>query len=158
MQRIGLAVVLACTLLAAPLVGEAQQAGKVPRIGVISHESLPSEADLQRSPFLQELRTRGWVEGQTIVIERRYAALNFEKLPELAADLVRLKVDVIVALGGPAARAAKKATSTIPIVMTAGNALEQGLVTNLARPEHHRVHELNRARNQFKPERVEAPS
>jgi len=89
---------------------------------------------LQRSPFLQELRTLGWVEGQNLVIERRYAAFSGEKLPDLMAELLQLKVDVIVAFGGPAARAAKKATTTVPIVMAIGAALEQGLVTNLARP------------------------
>ena len=99
-----------------------------------SIRSPPSEAVLQRSPFLQELRTLGWVEGQNLVIERRYAAFSGEKLPDLMAELLRLKVDVIVAFGGPAARTAKKATTTVPIVMAVGAALEQGLVTNLARP------------------------
>jgi putative ABC transport system substrate-binding protein len=94
----------------------------------------PSEAGLQRSRFLQELRTLGWVEGQNLVIERRSAAFSGEKLPDLVAELLRLKVDVIVALGGRAARAAKKATTTVPIVIAVGDALEQGLVTNLARP------------------------
>jgi putative ABC transport system substrate-binding protein len=131
---IGLIVTFGIGLLLTPLVVAAQKPGKVPRIGVLVFGSPPSKAGRQRSPFLQELRTLGWVEGQNIVIERRYAAFSLEKLPDLVAELIRLKVDVIVAVGGASARAAKKATTTVPIVMTVGDALEQGLVTNLARP------------------------
>jgi ABC-type uncharacterized transport system substrate-binding protein len=131
---IGLIVTFGIGLLLTPLVVAVQQPGKVPRIGVLEFGSPPSKAGRQRSSFLQELRTLGWVEGQNIVIERRYAAFSLEKLPDLVAELIRLKVDVIVAFGGASARAAKKATTTVPIVMTVGDALEQGLVTNLARP------------------------
>jgi putative tryptophan/tyrosine transport system substrate-binding protein len=85
-----------------------------------------------RSEILREL---GWVEGENVVFERRYAENRLERLPELAADLVRLKVDVIVATGTLAPLAAKRATSTIPIVMTgAGDPLGTGLVDSLARP------------------------
>ena len=116
-------------------IGEASDT-RSPRAGpraVVAAQS--TGADFQRSPFLQELRTLGWVEGQNLVIERRYAALNFATLPALVAELIRLNVAVIVAWGGPAARAAKNATTTIPIVVSVGSLLEQGLVTNLARPE-----------------------
>src|SRR5438034_6744446 len=77
----------------------------------------------------------GWIEGQNVVIERRYAENRVERLPELAAELVRLNVDVIVGIGTLAPLAAKRATSTIPIVMTAaGDPLGSGLIANLARP------------------------
>ena len=128
-------IILALGILTMPLAVNAQQRDHVPRIGVIEQGAPPSEADFQRSPFLQELRTLGWVKGQNMVMERRYAAFNFAMLPALVAELIRLNVAVIVALGGPAARAAKNATTTIPIVMSVGSLLEQGLVTNLARPE-----------------------
>ena len=130
-------ILLALGILTLPLAVNAQQRGHVPRIGMIEQGAPPSEADFQRSPFLflQELRTLGWVEGQNLVIERRYAAFNYATLPALAAELVRLNVAVIVAWGGVAARAAKNATTTIPIVVTVSSLLEQGLVTNLARPE-----------------------
>ena len=81
------------------------------------------------------MRALGWIEGKNIVFERRYAENHLERLPELAADLVRLKVDVIVAAGTLAPLAAKQATATIPIVMTtAGDPLGSGLVASLARP------------------------
>ena len=99
-------------ILLAPLAADAQQAGKVYRIGFLSlRPPLTSP-----SPFDQALRELGWMEGQNLAFERRYAEGKLEQLPHLAAELVRLKVDVIVALATPAARAAKQATSTIPIV------------------------------------------
>ena len=85
--------------------------------------------------FRQELSKLGWIEGKNITIEYRFAEQKTERLPELAADLVRLKVDLIVVSGGPPALAAKKATTTIPIVMTsAGDPVGAGLVASLARP------------------------
>ena len=85
--------------------------------------------------FRQELSKLGWIEGKNITIEYRFAEQKHERLPELAADLVRLKVDLIVVTGGPSALAAKKATTTIPIVMTiAGDPVGAGLVASLARP------------------------
>ena len=85
--------------------------------------------------FRQELSKLGWIEGKNITIEYRFAEQKTERLPELAADLVRLKVDLIVVSGGPDALAAKKATTTIPIVMTnAGDPVGAGLVASLARP------------------------
>ena len=85
--------------------------------------------------FRQELSKLGWIEGKNITIENRFAEQKRERLPELAADLVRLKVDLIVVTGGPVALAAKGATTTIPIVMvTAGDPVGSGLVASLARP------------------------
>jgi len=108
---------------------EAQQAKKVPRIGFLSAAPAIDPA------FLQGLRELGYGDKKTILIEQRSANGRLEKLPELAADLVRLKVDVIVTQGTPAALAAKKATSAIPIVMaTSGDAVGAGLVASLAHP------------------------
>src|SRR5262245_6622504 len=115
---------------------EAQQPTKVFRIGYLSAfdpavESASSEA------IRLALRERGYIEGQNIAIEYRYAEGKLDRLPELAAELVRLKVDIIVASGGAwAAREAKNATKTIPIVMMGGGSdpVEEGLVESLARP------------------------
>ena len=83
----------------------------------------------------QELRKLGWIEGQNITIEYRFAEQKSERVPELATDLVRLKADLIVVSGTPVALAAKRATTTIPIVMTsAGDPVAAGLVASLARP------------------------
>jgi putative ABC transport system substrate-binding protein len=127
---------LAGGLLAAPLAAEAQPAGKVYRIGYISNSprNTPEISRLHEA-FRQGLRERGWVEGRNAVIEWRFAEGRMERFPDLAADLVRLKVDLIVTLGGPAARAAKQATKTIPIVAVAvSDPVGQGLVASLARP------------------------
>jgi putative ABC transport system substrate-binding protein len=120
--------------LAAPLAAEAQQAGKVSHVGVLSVGTRPSPTS-SLSPFLERLRELGWIEGRNLILESRYAEFKPERLPELAGELVRLKPDVIVAVGTPAAVAAKNATSTIPIVSFAGDPVRSGLVTNLARPE-----------------------
>ncbi len=122
----------ATAILGAPFVANAQQAGKVYRIGYLGN--VPTPPPLWEA-FLRGLRELGWVEGQNIVIERRNAEGRFERLPDLAADLVRLKVDLIVAAGSPAPLAAKRVTNTIPIVMTnAGDPVGSGLVKSLARP------------------------
>jgi putative ABC transport system substrate-binding protein len=127
----------AAALLAAPLAAEAQQAGKVPRLGYLSALS-GSDPQLQRSldEFRQRLRELGYVEGQSLAIEYRWAEGKIERLPDLAAELVRLKVDVIVASGGlPVAQAAQGATKTIPIIMTGpADPVATGLVASLARP------------------------
>jgi putative tryptophan/tyrosine transport system substrate-binding protein len=111
-----------------------QQTGKVWRIGYLS--SLSATEDSTRSEaFRQGLRDLGYVEGQNAVIETRYADGRFEKLLELAAEIVRLKVDVIVAAPTSAIRAARQATQTIPIVMAfSGDPIGEGLVAGLARP------------------------
>ena len=123
-----------CTLLyALCFSAEAQQQEKVPRIGFLG--SLSGSSDERVEAFRQELRELGYVEGKNIIIEYRYADGKLERLPSLAAELVRLKVDILVARGAPAAHAAKNATSTIPIVI--GNAADPvgtGLVASLARP------------------------
>src|SRR5262245_65222507 len=110
---------LALGTLAAPLTAEAQPAGKLPRVGYIWPGSGSDPARLRRfEAFRQGLRELGYVEGQSIVIEPRWADGKYDRYPALVADLVRLKVDVIVASGGAATKAAQQATKTIPIVMS----------------------------------------
>jgi putative tryptophan/tyrosine transport system substrate-binding protein len=118
-------------LLAVPLGAEAQQAGKVYRIGLLS----PTSQGFGVEAFREGLRTLGYVEGHNIVVELRSAEGRFDRLPDLAAELVRLRVDVIVAVVTQASLAAKNATTTIPIVMLAvGDPVGAGLVTSLAQP------------------------
>ena len=120
--------------LSAPLAAEAQPTGKVYRIGYLA----PGSATVSQLPveaFREGLRELGLVEGQNIVIDYRFAEGRFDRLPELAAELVRLRVDVIMAGPTPPAMAAKKATGTIPIVMAGvGDPVELGLIASLARP------------------------
>ena len=136
LSTIGLLVTFGIGLLWTPLVATAQQPVKIPLLGILTRGSPPSEAERQRSSFRTQLRELGWHEGHTIAIEGRYAEGNLERLPALAAELVRLHVDVIVANGTPATQAAKQATSTIPIIITGigGNPVDTGLVASLARP------------------------
>jgi putative ABC transport system substrate-binding protein len=128
-------LVLLPALLAAPLPADAQQAGKVPRIGFLSLTS-PSDRPALLDAFRQRLRELGWIEGQNIVIDYRYAEDRVDRLPDLAAELVRLKVDLIVASAGTqVATAAKNATETIPIVMIfVRDPVGTGLIKSLARP------------------------
>jgi putative ABC transport system substrate-binding protein len=113
---------------------DAQQPGKIFRIGFLDGSTASGNAVMVEA-FRQELTKLGRIEGKNIGIEYRFAEHRQERLPELAADLVRLKVDLIVVAGVPAASAAKKATTTIPIVMTtSGDPVGQGLVASLARP------------------------
>ncbi len=108
---------------------EAQQTKKVPRIGFLSATPSINPA------FLEGLHTLGYTEGENIIIEYRSAQDKLERHPDLAAELISLKVDIIVTQGTPAAQAAKKATSTIPIVMaTSGEPVGSGLIASLARP------------------------
>jgi putative tryptophan/tyrosine transport system substrate-binding protein len=134
-RGVALVAVLAVSLLAAPLVAEAQQAGKAPRIGFLSLTS-PSDRPRLLDAFQQRLRELGWVEGQNMVIDYRYAEGRVDRLPHLAAELVRLKVDLIVASAGTqAATAAKNATETIPIVMIfVRDPVGTGLIASLASP------------------------
>ncbi len=119
-------------LLAAPLAADAQPAAQLHRIGYLSGGSAASP---YHKAFQQGLRELGWIEGQNIAIDFRFADNRYERLSDLAADLVRLKVDLIVAQPTPAALAAKNATSTIPIVMiNTGDPERLGLVASLARP------------------------
>jgi len=120
-------------LLASPRAAEAQTA-KVRRIGILVGSSASFIAPYIET-FRQALRGLGYLESQNIAIEYRYAEGKYERLPLLAADLVRLKVDIIVTEGTPPSHAAKQATTTIPIVMTVtGDPVVTGLVANLVRP------------------------
>jgi putative tryptophan/tyrosine transport system substrate-binding protein len=120
---------LSAVLIALSSPVEAQQPKKVAKIGFLSTSSSPSE------PFRHGLRDLGWVEGQNISIEYRLVAGKVASLPAMAEELVGLKVDVIVTQGEPALRAARQATSTIPIVMTSsGDPVGTGFVASLARP------------------------
>ena len=113
---------------------DAQQPGKILRIGFLDVSTASGSAVLVDA-FRQELSKLGWIEGKNITLEYRFAEQKSERLPELAADLVRLKVDLIVVTSGPSALAAKKATTSIPIVMAnAGDPVGEGLVASLARP------------------------
>jgi len=135
-RTVGLIITLALVLPTAPLAADAQQPGKVPRIGVLAN-ALPTTPEVSRNweAFRQGLGERGWVEGQNIVIEYRWAEGRLERFPALAAELVGLKLDLIVAASTPGARAAKQATSTIPIVMVyVSDPVGDGLVASLARP------------------------
>ena len=133
-SAVGFVVTLTLSLLVAPLTAEVQQATNVHRIGRLSPGS-PTEPNPNLEAFRQGLRDLGYVEGQDLVIEQRYAEGSEERLHDLAAELVRLKVDVIVAAGSPAIRAAQHATRTIPIVMAAPpDAVAAGFVASLANP------------------------
>ena len=126
------ALALAFTMCA--VAATAQQATKVFRIGFLDPGTASGSAVLLDA-FRQELSKLGWIEGKNIAIEYRFAEQKPERLPDLAAELVRLKVDLIMIAGAPAALAAKKVTTTIPIVMaSSGDPLSSGLVESLARP------------------------
>jgi putative ABC transport system substrate-binding protein len=119
-------------VLATPLLVEAQQAGKLYRLGVLLPLGVTPPI---LATFLRGMRDLGWAENQRFVAEPRYAEGKLELLPELAAGLVRLKVDVLVTMGTPSTIAAKEATATIPIVFgLVGDAVGAGVVPNLARP------------------------
>ena len=143
LRRLGKILALVLGLAAAPLVGEAQQPGKVPRIGYLILSPLADPPSAERQAFLDGLRDRGYVVGRNISIEYRSANWNRELLPDLAEELVGLKVDVIVAVPG-AIEAARDATKTIPIVLTSGNSRKlfpKSLVSRcsgirLPRPHH----------------------
>jgi putative tryptophan/tyrosine transport system substrate-binding protein len=125
---------LAGGLLAAPLAAEAQQTGKVFRVGFLTAYSSSADSPLF-DWFRQGMRGLGYEEGRNIAYETRWAEGRFERLPSLAAELVGLKLDVMLVSTTPAALAAKKATKTIPIVMTSvGDPVGTGLVDSLARP------------------------
>jgi putative ABC transport system substrate-binding protein len=123
--------------LASPPAAPAQPVGKRYTLGLFSAGVGPESARYPAfwTPFFDALRELGWVEGKNVAVERRYAENEVERLPVLASELVRLNVDVIVGVGTLAPLAAKQATSTIPIVMTAaGDPVGSGLVASLARP------------------------
>jgi putative ABC transport system substrate-binding protein len=120
--------------LLAPRVLCAQPVTRTARVGVLASSTEENFAPSVKV-FREALRTAGWVEGQNLTLEVRYAGERYARLPELAAELVRLKVDVIASLGTPATEAVKRATTTIPIVMESlADVVSTGLVSNLARP------------------------
>jgi putative ABC transport system substrate-binding protein len=127
-------LLVALALFLAPLVGEAQPTGKVWRIGFLGTTS-PKSHGAFVDAFRSGLRERGYVEGKSVTIEYRWAEGDYARLPALAAELVRLNVDLILTHGTPGGQAAKGATTTIPIVIAiTGDAVATGLVQSLARP------------------------
>lgn len=131
-SAVGFIVPLLLSLLAVPLAAAAQPPGQVYRIGFLSTHPPPARV---WDALLEGLRERGYIEGRNRVFERRFSEGHAERFPEFAAELVRLKVDLIIVPTTPAALAAKHATQTIPIVMPAAiDPVGAGLVTSLARP------------------------
>ena len=127
-------VALVITLVMCGAVVQAQQTGKIFRIGFLN-ASTASGSAVHMDAFRQEMRKFGWIEGKNITIEYRFGEQKNERLPELAADLVRLRVDLIVVVGTPASLAAKRATAAIPIVMASvPDPVAAGLVASLAQP------------------------
>jgi putative tryptophan/tyrosine transport system substrate-binding protein len=124
-----IAIAVALTVCAA--LASAQQPQNIPRVGILF---IGGREQPHLEAFRQGLRERGYIEGKNIALEYRYAEGNYDRLPHLAAELVRLKVDVIVTTASISASAAKEATNTVPIVMTSGNPLEMGLAASLAKP------------------------
>jgi putative ABC transport system substrate-binding protein len=115
--------------------GELHSSGKVVRIGYLGTDQSSTRLDAAGKDFLDELRQRGWIEGQNIAVEQRYWENQVDRLVAQSAELVRLKVDIIVTSTGTAAQAAKRATNVIPIVMvSSADAVSQGLASSLARP------------------------
>src|SRR5687767_2106453 len=134
MKKAGpLSILFVVLLLAVAVTAEAQQTGKIFRIGRLDVSTASGGAVFWET-FRQELSKLGWIEGKNITIEYRFAEQKFERLPELAAELVGLKVDLIVATGRAPALVAKSTTATIPIVMIVPDPVGEGLVASLARP------------------------
>ncbi len=129
-------VIALLALSGAPFSSVAQQQNKVSRVGFLSPRRLEFvDSDYYYGPFMRGMRELGYVDGKNLIIEWRSAEGNNERLPNLATELVNLKVDVIVAVGTPGTRAAQKATTTIPIVMVGvGDPVGSGFVKNLPRP------------------------
>ncbi len=135
MRHSVIGLILTLGILVPPLADAAQRPGQVPRLGVLSLNHPSSAVTRQGSPFWQELRERGWVEGRNLEVARRYAEGHAERLPALATELVQLPVDVLVVEGTLAAQAAKAASATIPIVfLSVDDPIGAGLVTSLGRP------------------------
>src|SRR5881296_220340 len=133
MRRIGLAVLLTVGVILAPIAVEAQQPGKIPRIAFITTTSPGGSPPIDA--FRGGLRDLGYIEGQNLLIEWRWGRGTTERFTEFATEVVGLKVDVIVAANSPAGYAAKKATTTIPVVIpTMADPVGDGFVTTVARP------------------------
>jgi ABC-type uncharacterized transport system substrate-binding protein len=135
LRKVGwLSILVAAAVLTFAVIAHAQQPGKIFRIGYLFNSTASGSASLVDA-FRQELSKLGWIEGKNIAFEYRFAEGKTERLPELAADLVRLKVDLIVASAPPSVSAAKNATSAIPIVITnTVDPVGAGFVASLARP------------------------
>jgi putative ABC transport system substrate-binding protein len=134
MQRREFITLLGGAAVVWPLAARAQQARKLPTIGLLG-ATTPTAQSRWIAAFVQRLRELGWIEGRTIAIEYRYAEGRTERYAEIAAEFVRLKVDVIVTYGTPSSEAAKRATAVIPIVFAvAGDPVGNGLVASLAHP------------------------
>jgi putative ABC transport system substrate-binding protein len=134
MRRRNFIALLGGAVITWPLSAPAQQPAKMARIGLLGSSS-PSGVTGRLDRFRDGLRDLGYVEGQNILIDFRWAEADYAKLPELAAELIGLKVDMLVTYGTPGTLAAKRATTTVPIVMiVSGDAIATGLVTSLARP------------------------
>jgi putative ABC transport system substrate-binding protein len=135
LSAVGLVVTLTLVIFT-PLAVDAQAPSQVSRLGILASGSLMSRHIPNFEAFRERLSDLGWVEGQNLTMEMRWAEGREERLPELAADLIRLKVDVIMTIGGAApTQAAQHATSTIPIVMVGtGDPVGRGFVASLARP------------------------
>jgi putative tryptophan/tyrosine transport system substrate-binding protein len=133
-SAVGCLVTLTLSMLVLPLLAVAQPVEQVRRIGMLRSGSA-QEPDRSVEAFRQGLRDLGWVEGQNLIVEYRWAEGKDERLPDLAAELVRLQVEVLVAGGPPAIRAAQHATRTIPIVMTGtADPVGEGFVASRAQP------------------------
>ena len=136
MKKVAVLSILVVVLLAVAAIAEAQQPKKVPRIGYLSSQD-PASESIRSEPIRAALRDLGYIEGQNIAMEYRYSEGKRDRYPELAAELVRLKVDIILVTGGgPTIRAAMNATKTIPIVMVGEgpDPVEAGFIESLARP------------------------
>ena len=133
MRRIYFCLSLSAVFFVFCLSIHAQQTGKIFRIGFLDGSTASGSA-IAIEAFRQEMSKLGWIEGNNITIEYRFAEYKLERLPELAAELVRLNVDVIVVTAMAAAMAANSASNTTPIVITGGDPVALGLVTSLARP------------------------
>jgi putative tryptophan/tyrosine transport system substrate-binding protein len=146
-RRFTAMLVVALGIFTAPVISTAQEPATIPRLGVLSPAS---PGNLALDAFQQGLRALGYVEGQTILLEYRHADEQLDRLPALAAELVQLKPDVIFTYAMPGGRAAKQATTTIPIVVTASGVVEQGIVASLEQPggnmtgvSHSQGHEIS---------------
>jgi len=134
MRLIGLAVIVTLSLNLAPLAAQGQQTGKLYRIGFLGNSTAALEAHLV-GPFRDGLRDLGYLEGRNALIEYRWAEGQYERFPALIAELIALKVDVIVTAGTPATQAVKKATTSVPLVMVAvGDPVATGIVASLKQP------------------------
>ena len=154
MRRTVIRLALSAVLIALCFPVQAQQPKKVPRVGYLSPGSSSSSLP-NREAFQQGLRGLGYVEGKNIVVEYRFAEGKPDRIPDLVRELVGLKVDVIVVSGSSVARAAKKVTTTIPIVMaSAGGPFREGLIASLARPGGN-VTGLTNMGNDLGPKRLE---